>query len=1023
MSSFLPPDPSVERRIRELGEMLFGLMDASPAPGILSRKGAYARLMEWSMRDPAFKAQLFRFVDVLPALRSSSEIVRHLQEYLGDQAVELNPALKAGLAASAFAPALVAGPVKANVVAMAQQFVAGETPHDLVKQLRRNAQLGIATTIDLLGETVISEREADAFLQRNLDVLDTVAAVLGKDTKPAFSDLGPDGVRLRRLNLSVKISALTPEIHPADPESSIVALKQRLRPILRRAAEVGAFINFDMESYKLKDLTLALFKSILEEEEFASQPSALNSQLRSLQATVGIALQAYLRDCERDLRELVAWARRHNRPIAVRLVKGAYWDYETVLAEQRNWPIPVWSNKAETDANFEALSVFLLENSDLVSPAFATHNVRSCAHAIAQAERRKLDPRAYEFQALYGMADGLKRALVQRGYRVREYCAIGELLPGMAYLVRRLLENTSNEGFLRQKDLGEATREQLLVSPVEQVGPAVPSRPEFQAANAPPQAGSENRPHRFRNCPTTDFSLSPNRERQHAALASVTASLGRRWPLVIGGKKITDRGYVASTNPARPSQVVGHWARATVRDAEAAIEAARAAFPSWRDTSANERAGIIERAADLMEARRFELNALEILEAGKPWLEADADVSEAIDFCRYYAGEMRRLDAPAITQRVPGERCVQRWTPRGTGVVIAPWNFPLAILCGMTVAAAVAGNTVIMKPAEQTSVLAAALMEIFSAAGVPAGVINLLTGYGEDVGAHLVAHPQIDFVAFTGSRAVGLKIWETAGRTPPGQANLKKVVCEMGGKNPLIIDDDADLDEAIPAALYSAFGFSGQKCSALSRLIVLEGIHDALVTRLVEAAAAQPIGNPAQPGTVIGPVIDADAQQKILGYIETGRREAKLAWQATLTEALRSSGGHYVPPTIFTHVRPDAAIAREEIFGPVLAVIKVRDLDEAFAVANATDYALTGGLFSRSPRALERAERELRVGNLYLNRGITGAIVERHPFGGFGMSGSGTKAGGREYLQNFLFPRAIAENVLRRGFAPPEEGE
>lgn len=341
----------------------------------------------------------------------------------------------------------------------------------------------------------------------------------------------------------------------------------------------------------------------------------------------------------------------------------------------------------------------------------------------------------------------------------------------------------------------------------------------------------------------------------------------------------------------------------------------------------------------------------------------------------------------------------------------------------MTIAPVVAGNTVIMKPAEQTSVIAAAFMDILLEAGLPAGVVNLLSGYGEDVGAHLAAHPKIDFVAFTGSRAVGLKIWEAAGRTLPGQANLKKVVCEMGGKNPLIIDNDADLDEAIPAVLYSAFGFSGQKCSALSRLIVLSDVYEKFAERLAAAAAALPIGDPAHSGTIVGPVIDADAQQKILSAIEQGKKGAKLAWQATLSAGLVSSGGFYVPPTIFTHVKPEHTIAREEIFGPVLAILKARDLDEAFALANATDYALTGGLFSRSPSALERAQRELTCGNLYLNRGITGAIVERHPFGGYKMSGAGTKAGGRGYLENFLFPRAIAENILRRGFTPPEEGE
>ena len=1021
-AAFLSADAAREQRIRAIGSELFAAMDAHPAPGIFSKKGAYARVMEWSMKDPAFKAQLFRFVDVLPALHSSAEVVRHLQEYLGDHAVELNPAMKAGLAASSFAPALVAGPVKANVVAMAAQFVAGETPDDLVRQIRKNTAAGLATTIDLLGETVVSEAEADAFLARNLDVLATVSAFFAQNPAPAFSDLGPAGP-LPRLNLSVKISALTPDVHPANPEPSIVALKQRLRPILRRAGEVGAFINFDMESYKLKDLTLALFQSILEEPEFAtgssSQPSALSSQLPlAPQPAVGIALQAYLRDCESDLHRLVAWARDRQRPITIRLVKGAYWDYETINARQHGWPVPVWEHKAETDANYEKLTAFLLENTDLISPAFASHNVRSIAHAIALAEQRGVDPRAYEFQALYGMADELKTALIQRGHRVREYCAIGELLPGMAYLVRRLLENTSNEGFVRQKNLGEATRDQLLANPADALDIVRKPPPPPPASEG--RDGDAARPV-FRNTPNTDFTRAAAREDFCAALAVVRSRLGRKFPLIIGGRTGGSHEYVASTNPAHPDEVIGHWARATVGDAETAVRAARVAQPEWARTPVEHRAAILERAADLLEQRRLEFNALLILEAGKPWIEADGDVSEAVDFCRFYAAEMRRLDGAHVTQAVPGERCVLRWVPRGVGVVIAPWNFPLAILCGLTVAPVVAGNAVVMKPAEQTSIIAAHFMDVLVDAGVPSGVVNFLPGFGEHVGAHLVEHPRVDFVAFTGSRAVGLEIWRAAGITHPDQANLKKVVCEMGGKNALIIDNDADLDEAIPAVLYSAFGFSGQKCSALSRLIVLAEIHDKFVERLIAAAAATPIGDPVEPGTVVGPVIDAAAQRKILRLIEQGKKEAKLAWQATLPPAVAASGGHYVPPTIFTGVKAAHTIAREEIFGPVLAVMKAKDLDEAFVLANGTEYALTGGMFSRSPRALARAEHELVCGNVYLNRGITGAVVGRHPFGGFRMSGGGTKAGGRGYLENFLFPRVIAENVMRRGFTPPEE--
>ena len=883
MSSFLVPDPKIESAVLSKGQQLFALMDQQPPPVLFSKKGAYARLMDWSMKDPVFKTQLFRFVDVLPTLGSSAEIVRHLQEYLGDKAVALNPALKAGLAASSFAPALVAAPVKAQIVDMAAQFVAGKDGADLIKQIKRNAKLGLATTIDLLGETVVSNQEAEVFLERNLEILASVSQYFTKEPEPTFSDIGPNGP-LPRLNLSVKISALTPDAHPADPENSIAALKQRLRPILRRAIEVGALVNFDMESFKLKDLTLALFKSIFEEAEFRTQPA------------IGIALQAYLHDAERDLVDLINWARRTRRPLNVRLVKGAYWDYETIIAQQRDWAVPVFAKKPESDANFEKLTLILLENIDIITPNFASHNVRSCAHAIVQAERLGIDPRAYEFQALYGMADELKVALIKLGHRVREYCAIGELLPGMAYLVRRLLENTSNEGFLRIKNMGEATKESLLANPVTQIAEA-PAPMERK----PRPAGT------FTNAANTDFSLASNRERQREALSVYTAKLGQKFPLIINGQKFTDREYVPSVNPARPGQLIGSWARATIADADAAIAAARKAFPLWRNTPVEERAAVLERAAHLMETRRLTLNSLLILEAGKPWVEADGDVSEANDFCRFYAVEMRKLAQTKITQAVPGERCTQTWTPRGVGVAVAPWNFPLAILTGLVVAPLVAGNTMIMKPAEQTSVIGATLMDILIEAGIPAGVINFLPGYGEDIGAHLVSHREVDFIAFTGSRTVGCSIWETAGHTLPGQQNLKKVVCEMGGKNALIIDNDADLDEAIPAALYSAFGFSGQKCSALSRLIVLDDIYDHFVERFVSACPAVPIGDPSLPGTIIGPVIDLEAQAKILKLIEQGKKEARLVWQGAAP-----NDGYYAPPSVFADVKPTDTIAREE---------------------------------------------------------------------------------------------------------------
>lgn len=373
---------------------------------------------------------------------------------------------------------------------------------------------------------------------------------------------------------------------------------------------------------------------------------------------------------------------------------------------------------------------------------------------------------------------------------------------------------------------------------------------------------------------------------------------------------------------------------------------------------------------------------------------------------------MRRLSCGRLD--VPGEEIRHEYIARGVAAVIAPWNFPLAILCGMTTAALVAGNSVIMKPSGQSAVIAAVFGRILREAGVPPGVIHCLPGSGSEIGSALVEHPDVAIIAFTGSREVGLKIWETAGRTPPGQSQLKKVLCEMGGKNAVIVDDDADLDEAVPGIVASAFGYQGQKCSALSRLIVLPQVRERLIRRVIEATESLRMGDPSDPAVSIGPLIDRAAHDRVRGIIENGKREATLAFAAPVKEKT----GWFVGPTIFTGVAPNSRLAQEEIFGPVLSIIDATDLDEALRVANGTAYALTGGFYSRSPSRIEHVKAAFRVGNLYINRAITGALVARHPFGGFGMSGGGTKAGGPDYLLNFLYPKVTAENVMRRGSAP-----
>ena len=499
------------------------------------------------------------------------------------------------------------------------------------------------------------------------------------------------------------------------------------------------------------------------------------------------------------------------------------------------------------------------------------------------------------------------------------------------------------------------------------------------------------------------------------ALDVVRGKLGQAYPLVIDGKEFFGVKQLVSINPAQPKQAVGHVALGATEDVVHAVAAARKAVSNWGKSSAEFRRKFLERLADKMRAARYELAAWEVFEVGKTWSEADADVVEAIDFCTFYSQEMRRLANGRLTQDVPGEVSIESYVPRGVAAIIAPWNFPLAILCGMTVAALVTGNTVVIKPAEQSSVLGAIFMGLLQEAGLPNGVANLVCGTGEVVGSLLVAHPDIDLIAFTGSREVGTLIWGTAAVTHRNQRNLKKVICEMGGKNAMIIDHDADLDEAVLGIIQSAFSFQGQKCSALSRLITVGDVHKRLMPRLTEAVAALKIGLPDHPNTDIGPVIDHHSFEKVQGYIELGKREHHLAFQAQLPSGL---GGYYIAPAIFGAVEPAARLAQEEIFGPVLAVMNAKDLSAAIQIANNTPFALTGGFYSRSPQNIERVRSEFLVGNLYVNRSITGAIVGRHPFGGFKMSGGGTKAGGTDYLRHFMFSRVVTENTLRHGFAP-----
>src|SRR5437868_1482845 len=935
----------LQREIEQRGRRIFELVDKYPE-SLFTKAGFYQRLMTFSMRDERFKTQLFRFVAVLPSLRRSSEIIQHLEQYFSNTNNGFPALVGTGVRLARLFPWISAPVLRWNVSETARQFIAGRNPDEVIATLRKRRAQRIGFTVDVLGEAVVSEAEADEYAARYADLLDKLA----RETNNWADPLGINAELFPVVNLSIKISALYSQLTPADPADAIAHLGTKLRPLLRRARELGAFINFDMESYALKNTTLELFKTVFSEEEFKDWPHA------------GIVIQAYLRDADRDLRDLIDWGRARRTRFAVRLVKGAYWDYETTKSRQNESNPPVFLQKPESDANFEALTRLLFENESIVTAAFGSHNVRSIAHAQAVADELGIDPSRFEFQLLYGMAGPIKRALVEMGYRVREYCPIGELLPGMAYLVRRLLENTSNEGFLRAKFAENVPAKELLRDPRELIKQAITGigDPEELSGSNHKNGASLHATggHSFRNAPLVSFIYKDKQDKMQSALREARKRFGEKHPLYIGGEKIWTDNLTPSLNPAEPTEIVGYGTEAGVEEAERAVKAARAAFEKWRWTSFEERAQLLERAADILERRRYELSAVEVFEVGKPWSEADGDIREAIDFCTFYAQQMRRLGRPKLTQQVPGEESYYHYWPRGVAFVIAPWNFPIAILCGMAAAGVVTGNTVIMKPSEQSIVCGAMLMHVFAEAGVPRGVLNFVSGHGSVIGAHLVDHNDVDLIAFTGSREVGLKIWESAGITRPGQRELKRVICEMGGKNAMIVDTDADLDETIMYSIYSAFGFQGQKCSALSRLILLEENYDRVMERLIPAAASLRIGNPEQPGIMVGPVIDEPAYRRILEYIEIGKKEATLAYQAKELPP----HGYFIPPTIFTDVKPHMRIAREEIFGPVLSVLKVRDLDEALTIANSTDYALTGGFFSRSPANIERVKAQLEAG-------------------------------------------------------------
>jgi 1-pyrroline-5-carboxylate dehydrogenase len=515
-------------------------------------------------------------------------------------------------------------------------------------------------------------------------------------------------------------------------------------------------------------------------------------------------------------------------------------------------------------------------------------------------------------------------------------------------------------------------------------------------------------PSEFRNEPFTDFSREENARAMRAAIEKVKSQLGRDYPLVIGGERILTGRTFESLNPARKTEVVGRFQKATEQLARDAVERAHETFAMWRQTPPAERAELLFRVAAMMRERKHELSAWMIHEVAKSWPEADGDTAEAIDFCEFYGREMLRYAGPQPLVKIEGEENRLEYIPLGVGVVIPPWNFPLAIMAGMTAASVVTGNTVVLKPSSDAPTIAYKFFEILEEAGMPPGVVNFLTGSGGEVGDTIVDHSLTRYIAFTGSKEIGLRINERAAKAQKDQIWIKRVVAEMGGKDAIIVADDADLDDAAAGVVTSAFGFQGQKCSACSRAIIHQDVYEPMLEKIAERTEKIKVGDPVELATTMSAVINSKAFKTISQYIEWGQQDG-----GRLLAGGGSDGeqGFFIEPTVIADVKPGDRIEQEEIFGPVLAVIRARDFDDALRIANDTEYGLTGALYSSDPQKLERARREFHVGNLYLNRKCTGALVGVHPFGGFNMSGTDSKAGGRDYLGLFMQAKVSAEKI------------
>jgi RHH-type proline utilization regulon transcriptional repressor/proline dehydrogenase/delta 1-pyrroline-5-carboxylate dehydrogenase len=954
----MPHSERVEARTQELGRALLSA-SGEYRPGVAERIEDW--LLTHAVADEAFRSRLLRYMDVLASLdydSSGSEAKRLAREYFGDEFPDLPRPLRwlLRVARNEHLPAPVVGETAERAAELfARRFITPPGTETISRTLGYLGNYGRYPAFDLLGEAVLSDEEAEAYAARYLELIEGLAG----DPAAGAETIGGAAM----LQVSVKLSSLTAHFSPVDPDGTIARVRPAFEAICAAARDAGVGITVDMEQYEVRDLTWDVFRSVLGRgERLEDWPHA------------GIVVQGYLRDALDHVNEVVSFAEERGTPFLVRLVKGAYWDYETIVADANRWEAPVHLEKAATDATFEAAAARFIAAHPSIRLAIGSHNARSHAVAEALAEEAGLPTNSLEHQTLFRTYEGMSRGLVKLGWIARDYVPVGELIPGMAYLVRRVLENSSQAGFLLQSRSG-VNADELLEAPAP-------------TGTTPPTEAVA----RFERAPTARWFEPGFRDAFDSALADTRARFGEHADLRADGAALPSEATVGIYSPSDPGgPAVGTVDFANLAATEEAVEAARAGQAAWGATPVAERARILRHASELLEERQHEFAAWVVHEGGRDRGDAFAEVEEAIDYLRYYASEAERLYAGL------GERIA----PRGVVGVIPPWNFPLAIPCGMTVAALAAGNAAILKPAEQTPLIAWRLVALLHEAGVPRDALVHLAGRGELVGAALAESADVAMIAFTGSRAVGTLLHEVTANVRLTGGGQKALVAEMGGKNPVLVFADADLDEAVAGILRSAFGHANQKCSAASRILIEEPVFERLRDRLVASAASLEIGAATNSATQVNPVIDREADRRLEAAAAIAREEC-----GVLLDLFRQEGdGLLHGPLIVELPATGLSSARtgtEELFGPILVLTSFEDEAEALRLANDTAYGLTAGVFSRSPATIERVTTALEAGNVYVNRTTTGARAGVEPFGGMKMSGTGPKAGGPEYLAAFV---------------------